>query len=97
MTSAGVDMAATATVWDADQRRAIEHGTGPLLALGGPGTGKSSVLEERFMRLATTECSPDRILFLVPNRGQKMALQERLTRRLLSQEGTSALIEVPVY
>lgn len=97
MTGAGVDMAATATVWDADQRRAIEHGTGPLLALGGPGTGKSSVLEERFMRLATTECSPDRILFLVPNRGQKMALQERLTRRLLSQEGTSALIEVPVY
>jgi superfamily I DNA/RNA helicase/CRISPR/Cas system-associated exonuclease Cas4 (RecB family) len=68
------------------------------LALGGPGTGKTKVLEERFVSLAMAEgCSPDRILFLVPNRAQKMALQDRLTRRLLFDEGLDALIEVPVY
>jgi superfamily I DNA/RNA helicase/RecB family exonuclease len=65
--------------------------------LGGPGTGKTTVLEERYMRLALSEgCSPDRILFLVPNRTQKIELQNRLTHRLLDG-GLEALIEVPVY
>ncbi|MQA98788.1 MAG: AAA family ATPase [Actinobacteria bacterium] len=83
---------------DAEQRGIVEHGAGPLLAYGGPGTGKTTVLEERFVRLALSEgCSPDRILFLVPNRAQKIALQDRLTRRLLFDEGLDAVIEVPVY
>jgi superfamily I DNA/RNA helicase len=83
---------------DALQRGVVEHAGGPLLVLGGPGTGKTSVLEERFVSLAAAEgCSPDRILFLVPNRAQKMALQDRLTRRLLFGEGSAALIEVPIY
>lgn len=80
------------------QRAVIEHGSGPLLALGGPGTGKTSILEERFVRLATAEdCSADRIMLLVPNRAQKIALQNKLTRRLLFDEGLEALIEVPIY
>ena len=83
---------------DALQKGVVEHAGGPLLVLGGPGTGKTTVLEERFVSLAATDgCSPDRILFLVPNRSQKMALQDRLTRRLLFEEGRAALIEVPVY
>ncbi|MGH2751578.1 MAG: ATP-dependent helicase [Actinomycetota bacterium] len=83
---------------DDRQRRAVEHGAGPLCVLGGPGSGKTTVLEERFVRLATSEgCSPDRILFLVPNRAQKIALQDRITRRLLFEEGLEALVEVPVY
>src|SRR5687767_6679680 len=84
--------------FDEGQQRIIDHGPGALSALGGPGTGKSTVLEERFVRLALSEgCSPDRILFLVPNRGQKMALQNKLTQRLLFEEGLDALIAVPVY
>src|SRR3989337_2209852 len=94
-------MASTKVTLDnlnAHQRRAVEHGAGPMCVLGGPGTGKTTVLEERFVRLALAEgCSPDRILFLVPNRAQKMALQDKLTRRLLFDEGLDALIEVPVY
>lgn len=83
---------------DAAQRAVVEHGPGAVLALGGPGTGKTTVLVERFIRLATTAgCSPDRVLFLVPNRAQKMALQDGLTHRLLFDEGLEALIEVPVY
>jgi DNA helicase II / ATP-dependent DNA helicase PcrA len=34
-----------------EQRAAVEHDGGPLLVLGGPGTGKSRVLLERFRRL----------------------------------------------
>jgi len=83
---------------DVDQRRVVDHDAGPLVALGGPGTGKTTVLEERFVALAKRHgCTPDRILFLVPNRAHKMALQDRLTRRLLFDEGFDALIEVPVY
>ncbi|MBA3349822.1 MAG: ATP-dependent helicase [Actinobacteria bacterium] len=84
---------------DDDQRSVVEHRAGPLLLVhGGPGTGKTTALAERFVQLACSEgCSPDRILFLVPNRAQKIALQERLTRRLLFDEGLEALVEVPVY
>lgn len=87
----------TGITLDSDQQQVVEHTTGPLAVLGGPGTGKTHVLEERFIALVRDGVSPDRILFLVPNRGQKMALQDRLTRRLLSDEGLAALIEVPVY
>ncbi|MDQ3752478.1 MAG: ATP-dependent helicase [Actinomycetota bacterium] len=84
---------------DQDQRRVVDYDAGPLLLVhGGPGTGKTTTLAERFVQLARSpDCSPDRILFLVPNRAQKITLQERLTRRLLFDEGLDALVEVPVY
>ena len=81
---------------DGDQQRVVDH-EGPLVLVhGGPGTGKTSVLCERYIRLAL-RASPDRILFLVPNRAQKIALRDKLTRRLLFDEGLEALVEVPVY
>nr|MBA2312164.1 ATP-dependent helicase [Actinomycetota bacterium] len=84
--------------FDPDQQQVVDHRNGRLLALGGPGTGKSTVLEERFVRLALSDgCAPDRVLFLVTNRGQKIVAQDRITRRLLFDEGIEALIEVPVY
>ena len=83
--------------FDDPQQRVIDHGPGPLCLLGGPGTGKTTVLAERFIALVRSGCTPDRILFLVPNRAQKMALQDVLTRRLLFDEGFEAVIDVPVH
>src|SRR5918999_2327879 len=88
---------------DEQQAAVVGHGSGPLLLLGGPGTGKTVALKERFIELACQsvrgagDCTSDRVLFLVPNRTQKMALQDELTRRLLFEEGLDALIEVPIY
>jgi superfamily I DNA/RNA helicase len=91
-------MAVTRRQLNAEQRRVVDQDAGPMCVLGGAGTGKTTVLEERFVRLALApESSPDRILFLVPNRTQKIELVDRLTRRLLFDEGLDALVDVPVY
>ena len=37
------------------QREAVEHAGGPLLVLGGAGTGKTTALVERFAFLAERE------------------------------------------
>ena len=88
---------ATPLALDEAQTRVRAHRSGPLLVLGGPGSGKTTVIEERFAGLATGSCAPDRILVLVNDRDHKMRLRDRLTRRLLVDEEMSALIEVPVY
>ena len=82
---------------DPEQTRVVDHRRGSLLVLGGPGTGKTHALQRRFLHLADDPgLSPDRVLLLVPNRAQKIALQDALTRRLLDG-GRSAFIDVPVY
>jgi superfamily I DNA/RNA helicase len=84
--------------FDEKQRGVIDHDAGALCVLGGPGTGKTTALEERFIRLACSEGNAaDRILWLVPNRAQKNELRDRLTHRLLFDAGLDAVIDVPVY
>ncbi|MGI8521233.1 MAG: ATP-dependent helicase [Actinomycetota bacterium] len=96
-TSSGPRSNRAAPPLDEAQLRVRAHRSGPLLVLGSPGTGKTTVIEERFAALATGSCAPDRILVLVNDRDHKMGLRDRLTRRLLIDEGMAALIEVPVY
>ena len=64
------------------QRRAVAHEGGPLLLRGGPGTGKTRVLLERFCRLAAAGEGPERILVLVPTPaaadGARRALEDAL-------------------
>ena len=58
----------------------MEHAGGPLLVLGGAGTGKTTVLEERFVHLAGD--APDSLLVLCLDGGAADALRERLEDRL---------------
>jgi superfamily I DNA/RNA helicase/RecB family exonuclease len=72
--------------------QAAGHLGSPLLVLGGPGTGKTTFLENRFLRLAGT-VAPHRVLLLCGSRRYAVEARERLSRALPQQ----ALVEVPVY
>jgi DNA helicase II / ATP-dependent DNA helicase PcrA len=64
------------------QRRAITHPGGPLLILAGAGTGKTTVLVERFAWLAAEGCAPESILALTFSATPADDLRERIEARV---------------
>lgn len=71
----------------------LHHG-GPLLVLGGPGSGKTAALEGRYLHLAAREdLAPHRILFMCTSRGYATEAKDRLVWALPHK----ATREVPVY
>ncbi len=60
------------------QREAVTHTGGPLLVLGAGGTGKTTVLQERFLWLAARGVRPERIGVLTPSSGRADQLRARL-------------------
>lgn len=73
---------------------AVVHQGTPLLVMGGPGTGKTTVLEQRYLDLAT-RCGvePHRILLLCSSRSYSVKARDRLARALPHP----ATVEIPVY
>jgi superfamily I DNA/RNA helicase len=67
---------------DADQRRVLEHGSGPLLVTGSSGTGKTTVLRERFARLIETGADPERVALVVGSRRARDLAREAMLSRL---------------
>ncbi|HWB70033.1 MAG TPA: UvrD-helicase domain-containing protein, partial [Solirubrobacterales bacterium] len=59
------------------QERAIAHDDGPLLLLGGAGTGKTEVLARRLVRLANEGTGAERILVLTSSRASARRLRGR--------------------
>ena len=77
---------------DPPARRVLEHAAGFLRVLGGPGTGKTTLLAERVARLLHDD--PDaRSLVLVGDRRAAAALRERISarRRVLAGETDGTL------
>jgi len=63
----------------AEQRRAVEHGAGPLLIVAGAGTGKTHVLTARIVHLiATGAAKPHEILAVTFTEKAAAQMQERV-------------------
>lgn len=74
-------------------RKVATYRGGPLLVLGGPGSGKTTALERRYLDLASSEVAPHRVLLLCTNRAYSLDAKDRLFTQLPHR----ASIEVPVY
>jgi DNA helicase-2/ATP-dependent DNA helicase PcrA len=59
------------------QQRAVLHGDGPLLLLGGTGTGKTEALARRLVRLASDEVDAERVLAIAATPATARRLQSR--------------------
>jgi DNA helicase-2/ATP-dependent DNA helicase PcrA len=60
------------------QQQAVEHGDGPLLLLGAPGTGKTEALARRFARLVGDGVDAARILVLASTQATAARLRQRV-------------------
>jgi len=66
-----------------EQRRIVEFGDGPLLVVAGPGSGKTRVLAERFVRLVRDErAKPGQILVLAYNAEAAAEMARRVASRV---------------
>ncbi|RRO15807.1 ATP-dependent helicase [Saccharopolyspora rhizosphaerae] len=71
------------TTWDAAGRRALEHSFGFLRVLGGPGTGKSTLLAEIAAdRIRHRGVSPENVLVLTSSRRAASWMRTEITRLL---------------
>jgi superfamily I DNA/RNA helicase/RecB family exonuclease len=64
--------------WDDAGRRVIAHDRGPLLVIGGPGTGKTSCLVDSVAARVAAGADPSRILVLTFGRRGASALRNRI-------------------
>ncbi|MEV7331628.1 ATP-dependent DNA helicase [Micromonospora sp. NPDC093244] len=80
--------------WRADtvQAEVIGHTDGPMLVLGGPGTGKTSTLVEAVAARVREGVDPERVLVLTFGRRGATALRQRIEARV-AQDGHRVLRE----
>lgn len=79
---------------DAGQSLALDHAAGPLLVLGAPGTGKTAVLRERFVRLIEGGADPERVALVVRTREARARARRFLLERLRSSMGAVRVLTV---
>ncbi|GLY01026.1 ATP-dependent DNA helicase [Actinoplanes sp. NBRC 101535] len=69
------------------QRRIAGHTSGPLLVVGGPGTGKTSVLVESVAARIAEGADPERILVLTFGRRAAASLRDGIEARIADNPG----------
>ncbi|MEU4334483.1 ATP-dependent DNA helicase [Micromonospora lupini] len=77
---------------DQVQAEVVGHTDGPMLVLGGPGTGKTSTLVEAVAARVAEGVDPERILVLTFGRRGATALRQRIEARV-AQDGYRVLRE----
>ncbi|MGB7589109.1 MAG: ATP-dependent DNA helicase [Solirubrobacterales bacterium] len=60
------------------QEEVVRHGAGPLLVVGGAGTGKTEALARRHVRLGSDGAGAERVLLLASTRATAQRLRERV-------------------
>ncbi|MFP5068603.1 ATP-dependent helicase [Pseudonocardia nantongensis] len=76
--------------WTGAAARVLEHARGPLRVLGGPGTGKTSLLLDAVVRRVRGGAPPGSVLLLVGSRRAAEELRGRLTALLTAGGGDLA-------
>ncbi|WP_078531307.1 ATP-dependent helicase [Streptomyces sp. PsTaAH-124] len=66
---------------DAAQRAVVDHRSGPLLVLAGPGTGKTTTLVESVAARIARGQDPERVLVLTFSRKAAVELRDRMAQR----------------
>ncbi|MFI5906692.1 ATP-dependent helicase [Dactylosporangium sp. NPDC051541] len=75
------------------QRIVVEHTRGPLLVVGGPGTGKTSALVEAVAQRVAEGADPEKILVLTFGRRGAVRLRDRIEGRLGRSSGLRTTAE----
>jgi superfamily I DNA/RNA helicase/RecB family exonuclease len=84
---------------DSAQQAVVAHRAGPLLVLGGPGTGKTTALVESVAARVAEGVAPDQILVLTFGRRAANTLRDRLEARIgrgVSQSNGRSTMAEPV-
>ncbi|MEV6107696.1 UvrD-helicase domain-containing protein [Streptomyces sp. NPDC051940] len=90
-------VAAAPPVPDAGQRAVVDHDSGPLLVLAGPGTGKSTTLVEAVAERVRKGTEPERILVLTFSRKAAMELRDRMAARMGGAAGAVATPQATTF
>ncbi|MFG2037352.1 ATP-dependent helicase [Dactylosporangium sp. NPDC048998] len=86
-------VAAVPVFADPWQRLVVEHTAGPLLVIGGPGTGKTSTLVEAVAARVAEGGDPEGILVLTFGRRGAVRLRDRIEARLGRSSGLRTTAE----
>jgi superfamily I DNA/RNA helicase/RecB family exonuclease len=81
---------------DQAQRAVVAHTRGPLLVLGGPGTGKTTTVVEAVAARVAAGTELDRVLVLTFGRRAAGALRHRIARRVATLDRTLAVVPEPL-
>jgi superfamily I DNA/RNA helicase/RecB family exonuclease len=89
-----VTAAPQTAAWGPDARRVLEHPGGPLRVLGGPGTGKTTLVAHAVAdRVLRRGVDPERVLVLTSSRRAAAELRERIVERLAAHGVTPTVRE----